>query len=309
MTEKFLLKDLAAYNIGTFADIIYRNALFRPDDEAFVNGDRRITFSQFNARANRLVHALHALGLGKGDVLGVLSWNCLEYMDVHGAAMKGGFISSPFNPRLHSKELEYLINYSEAKVLFVGPEVMETVHVLKPLLPNVKQYISFEDSGGDMPSLKDLMETYPSDEPAVDVRPEDPVVLFYTSGTTGVPRGALYSHARKLSATRIKNMEMGIKSSDKQLQILPLFHIGGDSHLWPFFCVGGCNVIVPQRSFDPNAALLTIQQERATDLQIVPAQLGAMMAEQARQGYDLDQPEADLLCSLSHADRAPAAGA
>ena len=138
-----------------------------------------------------------------------------------------------------------------------------------------------------MPSLKDLMEAYPSDEPAVDVRPEDPVVLFYTSGTTGVPRGALYSHARKLSATRIKNMEMGIKSSDKQLQGLPLFHIGGDSHVWPFFCAGGCNVIIPQRSFDPNAALLAIQEEKATDLQIVPAQLGAMMAEQARHGYDL----------------------
>jgi len=287
MAEKFLLKDLSSYHIGTFADIIYRHAIFRPDDEAFVSGDRRITFSQYNARANRLVHALHALGLEKGDVLGILSWNCLEYMDVHGAAMKGGFVSSPFNPRLHRKELEYLINYSEAKALFVGPEIVETVDALRPVLPNVKQYISFEGPFRDMTPLKDLLEAYPSDEPGSEVGPDDPVVIFYTSGTTGVPRGALYSNARKLSATRIKNLEMGIRGNDIQLQVLPLFHIGGDSHVWPFFCAGGCNVILPQRSFDPNAALLAIEQEKTTDLQIVPPQLGAMMAEQAQRGYDL----------------------
>lgn len=287
MTQQLILKDLCRHSIGTFSDIIYRNSLFHSEDEAFVCGDQRITFSQFNARSNSLVHALHAFGIKKGDVLGILSWNGLEYMDVHGAAMKGGFISSPFNPRLHRKELEYLINYSEARVLFFGPEMIETVDALKPVVPNVKQYVSLEGSSGDTSSLKRLLETHPSDEPDVEVGPEDPVVLFYTSGTTGVPRGALYTHERKLNATRIKNLEMGIKAGDRQLQVLPLFHIGGDSHLWPFFCVGGCNVIMPQRSFDPNATLHAIQQEKATDIQIVPPQLGAMMKEQDQHLYDL----------------------
>lgn len=287
MAQQLLLKELSRFSTGTFADIIYRNAIFHPDDDAFVSGTQRITFSQFNARANRLVHALHSMGLRKGDVLGILSWNCLEYMDVHGVAMKGGFISSPFNPRLHSKELEYLINYSEAKALFIGPDMVETAAGLRPLLPNVKHYITLQGAHDGMLSMWDMLESHPPDEPDSHVRPDDPVVIFYTSGTTGVPRGALYTHQRKLNATHTKNLEMGIKIGDRQIQVLPLFHIGGDSHVWPFFCVGGCNVIMPQRSFDPDATLRVIDQEKATDLQIVPPQLGAMMKEQAQKGYEL----------------------
>jgi len=286
MTSPFLLKELSRYPLGTFAEILLRNALLYPNEEAFVCEDQRVTFSRYNGRANSLVHALRALGLQKGDVLGVLSWNCLEYMDVHGAAMKGGFISSPFNPRLHPKELEYLINYSEARALFVGPDLVETVEGMRQGLPNVKHVIRLRGTGGE-PSMQGLFERFPEEEPDTDLLPEDPVIIFYTSGTTGLPRGALYSHIRKLNATRIKNLEMGIKAGDRQLQVLPLFHIGGDSHVWPFFCAGGCNIIMPQKSFDPAAALEAVERERATDIQIVPPQLSAMMTRQAEKGGDL----------------------
>ena len=102
MSSKLILKELSRYKIGTYADIIYRNALLYPDKEAFVFGSERITFAQFNARVNSLIHALHSMGVKKGDVLGVLSLNCLEYYDVYGAAEKGGFIISPFNARLNA---------------------------------------------------------------------------------------------------------------------------------------------------------------------------------------------------------------
>ena len=93
MTDKLILKELCRYNIGTFADIICRNALLHSDEEAFICGPQRITFAQFNARVNSLIHALCSSTVKKGDVIGILSWNCLEYMDVYGAAMKGGFIA------------------------------------------------------------------------------------------------------------------------------------------------------------------------------------------------------------------------
>jgi acyl-CoA synthetase (AMP-forming)/AMP-acid ligase II len=201
--------------------------------------------------------------------------------------MKGGFISSPFNPRLHVKELEYLVNYSEAKALFFGPEMAETVDQLRPLVPGVQHYICLEGAAAGGIALEEMMAEASSGEPEPEVGPDDPVLIFYTSGTTGVPRGALYTHARKLNSTRVKNLEMGIRSGDRHVQVLPLFHIGGDSHVWPFYCVGGCNVIMPQRSFDPNAALQAIHEEKATDMQIVPPQLGAMMKEQNQRGYDL----------------------
>ena len=72
MSKHLLLKELSRYSLGTYADIIYRNALLYPDQEAFVYGDARITFSEFNSRVNRLIHALHKMGVQKGDVLGVL---------------------------------------------------------------------------------------------------------------------------------------------------------------------------------------------------------------------------------------------
>ena len=163
MSEKLILKELCRYNIGTYADIIYRNALLYPDYEAFSYQEEKVTFRQFNERVNSLIHALWSLGVKKGDVLGILSWNCLEYVDVYGAAMKGGFIASPFNPRLEADELEYLINYSEAKTFFVGPELVEKVNELRSRIPNVKNHVSFEHFDADMISHEDLLQAHPKE--------------------------------------------------------------------------------------------------------------------------------------------------
>jgi long-chain acyl-CoA synthetase len=288
MSDKLILKELSRYRRGTFADVIHRNALLHSDEEAFVCGHRRITFSQFNARVNRLIRSLQESGVRKGEVIGILSWNCLEYTDFYGAAMKGGFIASPFNPRLHPEEIEYLINYSEAKTLFVGPELLGTIDRLRPCLSRVERYISLEGSWPGTVSYQELIDTGESGEPDVNVGKDDPLIILYTSGTTGLPRGALYTHAQKLDNTKIKALEMGTKLGDKHLMVLPFFHIGGDSHVWPFFLVGGCNVIVPNRSFDPKAVLQAIQEEKVTDMQIVPTQLNVLLSHPDLEKYRLD---------------------
>ena len=287
MAEKLILKELCRYNVGTFADIVYRNALLHADREAFVYGSQRVTFDQYNARVNSVIHGLKAAKVKKGDVIGILAWNCLEFVDVYGAAMKGGYIASPFNPRLNKEELEYIINYSKANTLFVGPELVETVNGIRSRLPKVKNYFSFEGAAPNMVALEKVLKSNPSDEPHVDVQRDDPYLIFYTSGTTGVPRGALYTHRRKLENTRIKALEIGVRPTDKHIMVLPFFHIGGDSQVWPFFYVGGCNVIMQQRSFDPVATLQAIQDEKATDIQIVPTQLVVMLAQKDVERYDL----------------------
>ena len=287
MSDKLILKEMCRYKRGTFADVIYRNALLYPDEEAFVCGRQRISFSGFNGRVNRLIRSLRRSGVRKGEVIGILSWNCLEYTDFYGAAMKGGFIASPFNPRLHPEELEYLINYSEAKTLFVGPELLETVERLRPRLSTVKDYIYLEGSTPGMVSYQELLGRDKSEEPDVEVEKDDPLIILYTSGTTGLPRGAVYTHAQKLYNTRIKALEMGTKAGDRHLMVLPFFHIGGDSHVWPFFLTGGCNVILPNRSFDPVAVLQAIQDEKVTDMQIVPTQLAAILSHQDLDKYEL----------------------
>ncbi|MFC1871307.1 AMP-binding protein [Chloroflexota bacterium] len=196
MTTRNMLQELCRYNIGTFANIIYRNAILYPDREAFVCGEERITFSRFNIRVNNLIHALHDMGVRKGDVIGIISWNCLEYADVYGAAMKGGFIVSPFNPRLRADELDYIINYSEATTLFIGPELLDMANTLKPRLPRVKNFISLEIPSPGMIDHHDLLAAHRDQEADIPIDEADPVCIIYTSGTTGVPRGALYTQRR-----------------------------------------------------------------------------------------------------------------
>jgi acyl-CoA synthetase (AMP-forming)/AMP-acid ligase II len=89
MPKGNILSELSRYQLGTFAHIIHRHALLYPDQEAFVYGSERITFSEFNARVNSLIHGLQAMGVRKGDVIGILSWSCLGFVEVYGAAMKG----------------------------------------------------------------------------------------------------------------------------------------------------------------------------------------------------------------------------
>lgn len=275
MSDRLLLKKLSRYSIGTWADIIYRNALLRPDREAFVYGDIRITFSEFNTRVNRLIQALQAIGVGKGDVLGILSWNCLPFADVYGAAMKGGFIASPFNPRLKVEELEHIINYSEATTLFVGAELLEMADSLRARLPGVKNFVCLEGSAPDMATYDDWLTSYSGEEPDIRVDEGDLVSIIYTSGTTGTPRGAVYTQGCFTEDTRNLIIDMGLQAGDKHIQITPLFHIGGNTFFRAFMYIGGSNIIV--KFFDPKDTLRAIQDEKATHANLVPTQLIAML--------------------------------
>jgi len=277
MSDKLILRELSRYQLGTFADIIYRNAILYPDSEAFVCGSERISFKRFNERVNSLIHGLQALGIQKGDVIGILSWNRLEYPEVFGAAMKGGFVLAHFNPRLQAEELIHLIDDSEARVLFLGPEFVAIIDRVRKHLSKTKFTLAFGNAEGHMIAYWEVLESHSKEEPEPKVREEDPLVIFYTSGTTGTPRGAIYTHKRKMENTCIKALDIGVEFGDRHLVVLPMFHVGGDSHIWPFFLVGGCNVIMPRPSFDPAAALQTIAKEQITDVHIVPTQLVSLL--------------------------------
>lgn len=287
MSDKLILRELSRYQLGTFADIIYRNALLCPDNEAFVWGAERITFEAFNGRVNRLINGLQGLGIKKGEILGILSWNRLEYPQAFGAAMKGGYVLAHFNPRLQPAELINVINDSEATVLFLGPEFVEPVHAIRKQLPSLRISLVFGNADGEMMAYGELLAGHSDEEPEPNVAEDDPLVILYTSGTTGTPRGALYTHRQKLENTCFKALDIGLEFGDRHLVVIPMFHVGGDSHVWPFFLMGGCNVIMPRPTFDPAEMLQTIEQERITDVHIVPTQLVSLLSVPNFEQYDL----------------------
>ena len=157
MTDKFTLKELSRYELGTFADIIYRNAILYPDHEAFVCGSKRISFKYFNERANRLIHGLKGLKIQKGDVIGILSWNCLEYAEVFGAAMKAGYVLAHFNPRLKAQELIHVINDSKASVIFIGPDLVGILERIHNQLSHTKTIVAFGNAREPMMTYSDLL--------------------------------------------------------------------------------------------------------------------------------------------------------
>ncbi len=287
MSGKFVLRELSRYQLGTFADIIYRNAILYPDSEAFVCGFERVNFKQYNHRVNSLVHGLLSLGLRKGEVIGILSWNRLEYPVVFGAAMKGGFVLALFNPRLQAAELTDMINDSQAKAVFLGPEFNEIVKKIQDRLSNTNLFLIFGEATGPMIAYGDVLAGHSPAEPEPMVREDDPLVILYTSGTTGAPRGAIYTHRQKMENACLKALDIGLEFGDRHLVVLPMFHVGGDSHIWPFFLMGGANVIMPRPSFDPAETLKTIIAEQITDVHIVPTQLVSLLHLPDIEQYDL----------------------
>jgi long-chain acyl-CoA synthetase len=285
MLKRLSLKELSRYKVDTWADIIYRNALLYPDQEAFIYENKRITFSEYNTRINKMIHALYKMGVKKGDVLGILSWSCLEFAELYGLALKAGFIASPYNPRLGADELEYLINYSETETLFVGKELIEKADSLRGRLPKVKNFVSLEMAAPGMTSYDDILKANSGEEPDIDPTEDDLCCIIYTSGTTGVPRGALYNQRRFIEDSKILSIDMSLQEGHKRIQITPLFHIAGNTHFRSSLFTAGCNVIV--KFFDAAETLKIIHREKATHMDSVPTHLAAILNLPDLKEYDI----------------------
>jgi long-chain acyl-CoA synthetase len=284
-----LLKELSRYKPGTWADIIYRNALLLPHRDAFIFENKRITFSEYNTIVNKLINALFKMGCKQGDVIGILSWNCLEFAEVYGVTMKGGFIASPFNPRLKANELEFIINDSGAKTIFVGPELIDIANSLRSRLPKVKNFISFKDTVPGMVGYDDILASNSGEEPDVQVDEDNPVCIIFTSGTTGIPRGALYTQRRFIEDSKTLSIDMSLKIGHRRIQITPLFHIAGNSHFRSTLYTGGCNII--SKFFDAAETLRLIQDEKATHMDFVPTHLIAILNLPDFKKYDISSME------------------
>lgn len=272
--SKNILAELSRYPIGTFADIIYRQALLIGNNVAFICDDRKVNFAEYNARVNSLVHALQSLGLKKGETIGVLSWNCLDYAYIIGAAMKGGFIVSPYNTRLSADDLDYLITYSDTSTVFVVPEFADMVKQLRPKLPKVKNVISFEGAVPGTLYIEDLLKGNSTEEPDVKLTENDPVMIIYTSGTTGRPKGALYTQGKIIENAKVNMSALPVSTSDKNILSLQLFHIAAMEFFQVALFAGATNILL--KSFEPVKVMQTIQDEKATIMALVPTALAAI---------------------------------
>ncbi len=264
-------------------DIIKDNAQRYADKTAFIFEGKRHTFKQVSERINRLINALADLGVRKGDRVGILAYNCLQYFEVFGVA-KAGRVCVPLNYRSVGRELAYLINDSEINTIILESEFADVLNSIRHELDGVRNFICLDGAVENMMSYEQLISSFPPDEPTVDVGQDDPCALFYTSGTTGRPKGAVHTHRSMVAEAKLPHRNLG--PADVVLCVMPFFHVGGSAaHLLPAFAVGA--TIVIHRKFDETSVLETIEEEKVTYVFLVPTMIIRLLEHPNLHQYDL----------------------
>jgi fatty-acyl-CoA synthase len=254
-------------------DLLGIRANLTPDREALydLTSGVRYTYAQLNERANRLANFLcEKYGVQKGDRVSILAHNSIAYVDLLFGLGKIGAIFAPLNWRLTSRELTFIVNDCQPKVLIVGPEFAPVFEEMRGDV-HVEHIISLE--GADIPGAEayegslSLASALEPERPTIDE--EDGCCILYTSGTTGRPKGAVLPHRQILWNAINTVISWGLSEQDVSPILTPMFHSGGlFVFLVPLFYAGGR--IVMARSFDPDASLQLIMDEKCTVILGVP---------------------------------------
>ncbi len=204
-------------------------AATKPDDEAITYLSRTWTWSQFDDRIRRVAGALTARGVGRGDVVAFLDKNHPACVEVTLGAASLGAATAIVNFRLAADEIDYVLNDSGAKVLFVGEELLPAVTAIRDRLPAVTDVIEVKPEGAD--EYEALLAAATPVDRSPEVDPGDTVVVMYSSGTTGRPKGVALSHANLIAHTVNAFDDWPFNEGDKNLVAMPLFHVGGTSYM------------------------------------------------------------------------------
>lgn len=260
--------------------LLTRSAHYFGNRQAFVIDDSSATYRQLNQRVNRLANGLLSLGLQKGDRVALLFNNCMEYLESYLALYKSGLVWVRLNPRLSTKELKRMIQDSGAKVLIRGPEFEKQAETIAENLMRVIQV-----GKGQGLEYEDFLGRGALTEPDVLVTPEDLSDIWYTSGTTGDPKGIMLTHRNIITCTQLLLSDVySISAEDKFLTSGALSH-AASVRILPFIIRGATCYL--HKQFNAARIFSEIKYNGITDLATVPTMLIALMDAPERTESDL----------------------
>ena len=244
-----------------------------------VEGDiHRTNYSEIHSRSRKFSKALIKLGVKKSDVIGTLAWNTHRHLESWYGITGVGAVYHTLNPRLFLEQLEYIINHAENKFIVSDTSFVQILENLEEKIPNVKGIIFLTDKD-NMPetSLKnvfcyeDMINAEDDNFSWVKIDERDACGLCYTSGTTGNPKGVLYSHKSNVLHTLVANNAdaMGIKSTDSVMPVVPMFH----ANAWGLSCtapMSGCKIVMPGMNMDGESIYQLLTEEKVTFTAAVP---------------------------------------
>jgi fatty-acyl-CoA synthase len=221
-------------------------------------------------RANQVARTLLDSGVQKGDRVGIYSKNRFDFLDILFACGKIGAIMTPFNIRLTTPEIEYLLKKTDPSMVFYDPDLETQFAELRPFLEKKRLIVMGDKAVGadsDLHSLRISKSSNAVERPAITL--DDPYLIVFTGGTTGLPKGAVLSHGLVFWNSVNTIVSWGLRQDDIQPLLFPLFHTGGMNVLLiPFYHLGALSVIMGD--FDPEETLRVIERERCTIVIGVP---------------------------------------
>lgn len=254
------------------------------DQEILVFEDERLTYGQLWRNIQRLASALREIGTQAGDCVAVLQTNSGRSIEAYFAAAALGAVFLPLNYRAKPRELEYMINAADAKVLLFGDRYREVVERLRGSL-TVKTYVALDSPAPGSFSLAGLLEKAGGELDPVEVGDDDVTILMYTSGTTAVPKAVLLTH-NHFTAYVCNNVELadGTPRGTALLSV-PLYHIAGTTSVMTTLFTGRRLVVL--RQFDPEQWLRTVEREAVTHAFVVPTMLRQIIDHPRFGAHDL----------------------
>ena len=224
---------------------------------------REITWKEFNTKANCFANLLLTRGVKKGDKVGILLMNCLEWLPIYFGILKTGALAVPMNYRYTADEIKYCSDLADVSVLVFGPEFVGRVEQIVDQLTAVKHMFYV---GSDVPAFADSYDrlvTYCSTgAPAIDIKDEDDAAIYFSSGTTGFPKAILHRHEALVSSCLTEQKHHGQTRDDVFLCIPPLYHTGAKMHWFGSLLAGSKAVLL--RGVSPEWVLRCVTDERAT---------------------------------------------
>ncbi len=264
-----------------------RAATYFGDKVGVVDGDRELTYRAWAERTHRLANALHGLGVEPGDRVSFITYNTHHLLEAYYGVPEAGAVLNPVNIRLAPHEISYILEHAGSRIVFFQRDFAPLVEAIAPTLSRRPRLVVMEGEAGGIASDEyEALIAGGSPDPRHPQVDENAIAqLFYTSGTTGLPKGVALSQRNLYLHAMGAQVALGWHEDDVVLHVVPLFHVNG----WgvPHFLtmIGGRHVML--RRFEPTALMEAVQRHRVTRLLGVPAIFNALIHHGARPSYDL----------------------